>query len=338
MHRVTLKDVADQAGVHTSTASRALNPGTRSVVNQETVERVLTVAEKLGYRPHPLARGLRTNQTMTVGMIIPDVENPLFGPIIAGAEERLGVDGYSLLIVNTDPRDESSRPLMNVLVERRVDGLIVASAARNDEGISDLVEQGFPMVLVNRTSEGLPVSSIVGDDDMGIGLALEHLVSLGHSHIGHIAGPSSLSTGLGRRQAFSHWAEKLGITHAPIEEAEWFQMGPGKRAAARLLERHPMVTAVVAANDLLAVGAFSAAQDAGLQVGPGLSVTGYNDVPLMEFMQPPLTAVRVPYRRMGGVAADRLLAAIGGDSRHESIVLQPSLSVRESTAPPRTQA
>jgi LacI family transcriptional regulator len=337
MNRVTLKDVADQAGVHTSTASRALNPTTRSVVNQETVERVLDVAERLGYRPHPLARGLRTNQTMTVGMIIPDVENPLFGPIIAGVEERLGIDGYSLLIVNTDPRDESSRPLMNMLVERRVDGLVVASAARNDEGISDLVDQGFPLVLVNRTAEGLPVSSVVGDDDMGIGLAIEHLVGLGHTDIGHIAGPSSLSTGLGRRKAFTRWTKKLGIGHAPVEEAEWFQMGPGKLAAARLLQRHPALTGIVAANDLLALGAYSAAREAGYEVGPGLSITGYNDVPLMEFMQPPLTAVRVPYRQMGFEAADRLLAAMAGDDRLEAIVLEPTLSIRESSAPPRSR-
>src|SRR5690606_9361879 len=124
--RPTLKDVARRAGVHVSTASRALNPATASVVNAETLARVVAAAEALGYRPHPLARGLRTNQTMSVGMVIPDVENPLFGPIIAGVEERLGADGYSLLVANTDPRDLGSHAVVDTLVERRVDGLILA--------------------------------------------------------------------------------------------------------------------------------------------------------------------------------------------------------------------
>ncbi|MFP5331659.1 MAG: LacI family DNA-binding transcriptional regulator, partial [Acidimicrobiia bacterium] len=124
-NRVTLKDVADEAGVHTSTASRALNPETRSIVNRETVDRVLAAAKRLGYRPHPLARGLRTNQTMSVGMVIPDIENPLFGPIVAGAESVLGSRGYSLLIANSDGTDEHTWMVLQALLERRVDGMIL---------------------------------------------------------------------------------------------------------------------------------------------------------------------------------------------------------------------
>ena len=176
--RVTLKDVAEEAGVHTSTASRALNPQTRGVVNPETVERVLEVAERLGYRPHPMARGLRTNQTMTVGMVIPDVENPLFGPIIAGVEHRLGTDGYSLLIVNTDPRDEGSSAVIDTLAERRPDGMILASASRSDEHVRRLHDQGMPVVLVNSMSEDVPIPAVVGDDQAGLGLVLVHLVEI----------------------------------------------------------------------------------------------------------------------------------------------------------------
>lgn len=332
--RVTLKDVADEAGVHTSTASRALNPQTRGVVNPETVERVLEVAERLGYRPHPLARGLRTNQTMTVGMVIPDVENPLFGPIIAGVEHRLGTDGYSLLIVNTDPRDDSSLAVIDALAERRPDGMIIASASRIDDHVRRLHEQGMPVVLVNRISEDLAVPAVIGDDHTGIGLVMEHLVDLGHRRIGHVAGPQFFSTGQGRRDAFLDWAKKLGVHEAPVEEAESFRLMPGYRVSRALIEKNPDITAIVAANDLLALGAYQAVREAGYEIGSGMSITGYNDVPLMQFMHPPMTAVRVPYRQMGVEAASLLVELMADDVTDTSrcITLAPTLSVRESTA------
>jgi LacI family transcriptional regulator len=336
-NRVTLREVAHQAGVHVSTASRALNPRTRSIVNAETVERVLTVAANLDYRPNPLARGLRTNQTMSVGMVIPDIDNPLFGAIIAGVEQRLGADGYSLLIANTDPQDTESTSIIDTLVERRVDGMILATAFRDDADVRHLTDRGIPVVLVNRTAEGASVPAIVGDDQIGVGLAVRHLTDLGHRKIGHVAGPLSLSTGLGRREAFLDWTRRLGLLDPPVEEAEWFRLEPGYRAARRLLERRPDLTAVLCANDLLALGAYQAVREAGYEVGAGISVTGYNDVPLMEFMQPPMTAVRIPYRKMGMEAAEALLRLFAGD-RHDAkiiIALEPTLSVRASTAPPR---
>lgn len=127
---VTLKDVAAAAGVHVSTASRALNPETRSVVNVDTAGRVLEVAERLGYRPHPLARGLRTNRTLTIGMVVPDLMNPLFPPIYAGADAVLGDLGYSVLVSSDDDDPAKGRSVVVALMERRVDGLILANAQR----------------------------------------------------------------------------------------------------------------------------------------------------------------------------------------------------------------
>lgn len=340
-NRVTLKDVADEAGVHTSTASRALNPDTRSVVNRETVDRVLAAAKRLGYRPHPLARGLRTNQTMSVGMVIPDIENPLFGPIVAGAESVLGSRGYSLLIANSDGTDEHTWTVLQVLLERRVDGMILATASRSDDAIEALEEEGVSVVLVNRSSDGVSVPAIVGDDHAGIGLAVDHLVKLGHRRIGHVAGPGHLSTGIGRHQAFVSWMRTLGIEvdAADVEEADWYQVQPGFEATARLLERSPDLTALVAANDLIALGAYRAIRETGREVGVDVSVTGYNDIPLLDLMQPPLTSVRVPYRQMGIEAAKALLSMMtedGVEARPVSIRLTPTLRARESTGPPRT--
>jgi LacI family transcriptional regulator len=339
MERPTLKDVAHESGVHISTASRALNPRTRSVVNPETVERVTAVARALDYRPHPLGRGLRTNRTMSVGVVIPDVENPLFGPIIAGAESVLVEEGYSMLIGNADRGLDHTETVVSDMLERRVDGLILATAVRGDGSIPELVAGGLKVVLVNRTSEHDGIPAIVGDDDAGIGLIVDHLVSLGHRHIGHIAGPSTLSTGFGRRRAFVSWMHSAGLDPGRIEEASWFQSDPGFEAGLRLLRRHPEITAIVAGNDLLGLGCYLAIRQLGAEVATDVSVTGYNDMPFLDLMQPPMTAVRVPYRQMGRQAASALLSLLSEDGdAAASIRLSPTLVVRGSTAPPRSHA
>ncbi len=338
--RPTLKDVARVSGVHVSTASRALNPRTATVVNPETVEKVTAAARALGYRPHPLGRGLRTNRTMSVGVVIPDVENPLFGPIIAGAEAVLVEAGYSLLIGNADRGVDHTETVVTDMVERRVDGLILATATRGDTLISELRERGVMVVLVNRSSENEGVPSVVGDDHAGVGLAVEHLLALGHEHIGHVAGPAGLSTGLGRRRAFVSWMHAAGrpVASDLIEEANWFQVEPGHQAALRLLERRPELTAIVAGNDLLGLGCYRAIRDLGKEVAVDVSVTGYNDIPFLDLMQPPMTAVSVPYRQMGRQAAASLLSLLATDAEPvASIRLSPTLTVRASTGPPRGQ-
>lgn len=337
--RITLKDVAREAGVHVSTASRALNPLTSSVVSPDTVERVRTVARRLGYRPHPLARGLRTNQTMSVGMVIPDVENPLFGPIIAGAESVLVEEGYSVLIGNADRGAVHAESVVAEMVERHVDGLLLATATRADGVITDLVRRQLPIVLVNRRTDDETVPAIVADDRLGIGLAVEHLSSLGHRRIGHIAGPSWVSTGIDRREAFLSAMAEAGLEADldVVEEADWFQVEPGYRACLTLLRRRPQLTAIVGANDLLGLGCYRAIRSLGRDVPKDVSVTGYNDIPFLDLMQPPMTAVRVPYRELGARGASALLAILGGkDPRNGPAIvrLEPSLVVRDSTAAP----
>jgi len=334
--RITLRDVALEAGVHTSTASRALNADTRAVVNPQTVDRVLSAARRLDYSPHPLARGLRTNRTMTVGIVIPDIANPLFGPIIAGVESTLDDEGYSLLIADAGG---DACPVVETLIRRYIDGFILATATNIDETIHNISRRRIPAVLVNRYAEGSPFAAIVGDDHAGIGLVVKHLVSLGHRAIGHVAGPTNLSTGIGRYQAFLSWMQSLGleVNAEAIEEADLFQVDPGYRAARALLDRRPDLTAIVAGNDLLALGCYRAIREAGREVGSDVSVTGYNDMPLLDLMQPSLTSVRVPYRQMGAEAAKILVANLKEDDSGQaalSIRLMPTLTVRGSTQRP----
>jgi LacI family transcriptional regulator len=335
--RTTLKDVAREAGVHISTASRALNPSTASIVNPETVERVAEAARRLGYRPHPLARGLRTNRTMSVGVIIPDVENPLFGPIIAGAESVLVEEGYSVLIGNADMGPSHADSLVEDMLERHVDGLILATPGRVVSEVARRAQRDASMVLVHRSVDDDSIPAIVGDDHAGIGLAVRHLRELGHERIGHVAGPSWVSTGKDRRDAFLDWMTTVGLEADIdlVEEAEWYQVEPGTTAALALLRRHPHITAIVAANDLLGLGCYRAVRSLGKVIGVDVSITGYNDIPLLDLMQPPMTAVRVPYRQMGADAASTLLALIAGAVVSPGrVLLSPTLAIRSSTAPP----
>lgn len=339
--RVTLRDVAREAGVHVSTASRALNEETRSVVHPETTERVLQVAEQLGYTPNPLAKGLRTNRSMTVGMVISDIENPVFGPIIAGVEATMGREGYSTLIAEAVTHDYAAlTPVIDALVDRRVDGMVLAMATRTGENATRLKRLGVPVILVNRTVDDVEIASIVGDDHYGIGLAVNHLAELGHRRIGHVAGPTETSTAMGRLEGFHSHMGELGLEHEDdsVESAEWYQIDPGYKAAAVLLDRRPDLTALVAANDLIALGAYRAIRDRGLEVGRDISVTGYNDMMLLDMIDPSLTSIRVPYRDMGSEAAEALLEMMSaGDGEEPPLInrkLRPTLSARDSTQPP----
>ena len=183
MRKPTLKDVAEAAGVHSATASRALNPDTRAAVNAETARRVLKAAESLGYRANPIARSLKTARTRTVGLLIPDLTNPLFPPIVRGVDDVLSERGYTALIANTDNDPERERRLVDSLVSRQVEGLIVATARLDHPLLEQLHAEGIKIVLINRRSESLDVPSVVPDDASGVTQAVEHLVQLGpHPH------------------------------------------------------------------------------------------------------------------------------------------------------------
>ncbi|NNC39785.1 MAG: LacI family DNA-binding transcriptional regulator [Acidimicrobiia bacterium] len=332
---VRLRDVADMAGVHPSTASRALNPGSRSQVNERTVVRVLEAARALGYQPNSLARGLKTNQTFTVGMLLPDLTNPLFPPIVRGVEDALGAADYTVILGNTDNDADKEASILRAMLNRRVDGLIVASARRADANIIQLGESGTPIVLVNRSSDNPHLPSISGDDHAGIGLAVRHLALLGHTKIAHVAGPQDLSTGLARYQSFVAWMQSEGLTPDPdrIVFSEWFHEAPGAVAAAELFERGVDFTAIVAANDLLAIGCYDVLAERGIRVPQDVSVVGYNDMPFSDKLNPPLTTIHIPHYMIGVRAAELALDLIAKrDVGGQAVRLAPSLMVRNSTA------
>ena len=332
---VRLRDVADMAGVHPSTASRALNERSRSLVNEQTVVRVLEAARTLGYQPNSLARGLKTNQTFTVGMLLPDLTNPLFPPIVRGVEDTLGAGDYTVILGNTDNDADKEVAILQTMLNRRVDGLIVASARRSASHIAQLGDSGLPVVLVNRSSDDAQLPSVSGDDHAGIGLAVRHLASLGHKKIAHVGGPQDLSTGLARYQSFVAWMQSEGLDPDPrlIVFSEWFHEAPGAIAAAELFDRGVAFTAIVAANDLLAIGCYDVLAERGLRVPEDVSVIGYNDMPFSDKFDPPLTTIHIPHYMIGVRAAEVLMELMAEhDVGGQALRLTPTLVARASTA------
>ena len=339
--RITIEDVARAAGVHASTVSRALNPERQALVTGAVAARVAAAARRLGYSPDPVAAGLRTRRSSTIGVLVPDIANPLFPPILRGIEAALGEAGYTAIIANTDNDPQRASDALERLAARRADGIILATASRRDPLVERCRKLGLPVVLVNRGVDDATASAVITADEAGVALAVLHLAELGHRAIGHVAGPRRLSTGAQRRSGFVAALRAIGAGRQPppIAEARSYEIEAGRRAAAALLAANPRITAIVAANDLLALGCYDEAKRLGLACPRDISITGFNDMPFADRFDPPLTTVRIPHRAMGAEAARLLLAEIENPrSPKREIELQPELVVRGSTARPRASS
>lgn len=330
----TLEAVAEAAGVHRSTAARALNAATRHLISREVVARVQAEAQRLGYRRDVLAASLRTGRSRLVGVVLPDLANPVFAPILGGIEAALAEHGYAALLANAQGEVRHQQAIVDQLIGRRVDGLILATARRQDPVLGHCLAAGVPTVLVNRAEDSARAPSVVSDDAGGMRLAVEHLTALGHVRIGHLAGPEDLSTGIVRRQGFAMAMRQAGLDAAPVAVAAAFTREAGRAAMAELL-RATEVTAVVAANDLLALGAYQELAARGLVCPRDVSIVGHNDMPLVDMVAPPLTTVRIDHHTMGREAARLVMARIEAELEQPLVrTTTARLVVRASTAAP----
>src|SRR5271169_3012085 len=337
----TLRDVAAAARVHPATASRALNPETRILVSEETARRVTDAAAKLGYRPNPVARSLRTRRSHTVGVLIPDLNNPLFPPIVRGLEDKLAEAGYVALIGNTDADANRERTLFEQMRARHVDGFVLATATLHDQLLAEAAAAEVPLVLMNRLAQDYSFPSVSVDNEQGARMAVTHLARLGHTRIAHIAGPQEASTGMSRLRGFRDGMATHGleVDEGLITYAGRYTVEEGARCCRELLASQPAFTAVAAANDMLAIGCYAALDECSLQCPEDISVIGFNDMPFIDRLRPPLTSVRFPHYQLGTEAAQLLLERISDrDAPVKILYLAPELVVRKSVAAPAGSA
>lgn len=328
--RVTLQTVAEAAGVHRSTASRALNPLEAKRVGDRTDARVRLVAKELGYEPHPWARSLRTNRTMTIGLLIPRLTDVVLAAMFEAAEDRAREDGYQAVTVSTGDKKGVSRELIDVLLDRRVDGLILATATIHDPLADDLKAQNVPFVLMNRASADHPV--VRGDDLLGGFLATRHLIAQGHRRIGFIGGLLETSTAQLRLEGYrrAHAASQLRTDPGLVVPSS-FSVEGGVEAAAQLLTVDDPPTAIFAVNDATAIGAMATLRDLGLSVPSDVAIVGYNDTDIGAALNVPLSSIAIPLQEIGRRAVDILLDQLAGRPPH-SVVLPPRLVVRASSS------
>jgi LacI family transcriptional regulator len=284
---------------------------------------VRAAADALGYRPDLTARSLRTRRSGVVGVVVPDLTNPVLPPIVRGVEETLWGAGIACLLADTDNDLEREASVIDELRARRCEGLIVASATRDAAA-----PQGVPTVLVTRDIDGSGLPLVAADDAAGVRAAVAHLRELGHDRIAHVTGPPTLSTTARRLEAF-----RAASGDATVVHGEAFTIPAGERACGELLQSGWDGTAIVAGNDMIALGCYAALAAADLRCPADVSVTGHNDMPLVDRVQPPLTTVAIPQYEIGVAAARLLLARLAGEPHEDRVLLPTRLVVRGSTAP-----
>ena len=331
---VRLADVAREAGVGTSIVSRVLNSDPTVSIRPETRTRIEEAARTLNYRPNAFARGLKLRRTMTLGVVIPNLAYPVNAEIIRGAERRAALAGYVTLLADADEFLQSGEAYRRLLLEQRVDGLLIASASTSETLLSELAESGLPFVLANRRVPHLGPSVTV-DDATGIEIAVRHLLELGHRRIAHITGPRDADTARRRASGFrsAMRSARVGVPGRYLVEAPYEEEG-GLRAMHQLLSLPIPPTAVVVWSLAAAVGALAAAKRRDLAVPVDLSLVGFHDVPLAEYLDPPLTTVRMPLAEMAERGVEMLLQLIeGGRVRSQVVQTPPALIERASTGP-----
>ena len=330
---VTLRDVAIRADVHLSTVSRVLNPANRKMVSDDVAERVKKIAVEMGYRANPFGYGLRTNKSNAIGVVIPDLTNPVFPPIIRGMEHALRESGYTAIFADSNESVEEERNIVQQMQARQVEGLVLASAHRADKIVEEAMNQGMPVILINRTTDDKRVLSVTNDDHRGALLAVDHLIDLGHREIAHLAGPQFLSTGYNRRKGYLAALKRRNIERNKklIVTCEAFGVEDGAKGFEKLMAQKEPFSAIFAANDAVALGCYKAMKKHGLNCPDDISIIGYNDMPLIDLVQPPLSTIRIDLYEMGIRAARTLVNIIDDASEMPvPIILEPQLIVRES--------
>ena len=331
--------VAKRAGVSTATVSRVINGSSK--VREETSERVRRVIAELNYVPNTSARNLRIGRSELFGLIVSDIKNPFFPDLIDHFEELAASQGIDVIFTHTNYDSHRLATCVRRLVERNVDGIAVMTSEVDEPAIELATRRRIPVVLLNQPLLKSKYGDVSVDYSRGYREAVEHLKQLGHRAIAYLAGPSDLSSVQRRQRAFQAAARKSGIQ---IAEEHFFagnmRVESGREAMEKLLRTESRPTALVTANDVMAVGALQGAIAAGLRVPEDISIIGFDDLPIATMMHPELTTIHLSRHEIAAEAFSQLVHLLHKDGpvapRRESTI-RPRLIIRGSTAPPSSQ-
>jgi LacI family transcriptional regulator len=330
--RVTISDVAREAGVSLMTVSRVVNG--KEEISPATRQRVLDVIEQMGYRPSGIARGLATQRTGTLGLVIPDMANPFFSDVARGAEDRARAAGYNIFVCNTDESPQREIAALDSLEEKRVDGVVLCSSRLHDDGLRAALDHHPAAVLVNRRLEVYHVDAVLLADKDGAQAAIQHLLRSGHRTIGFLSGPLTSYSSQQRSRGYHTALAAAGVSLNPgwVRPCS-YEIEDGREAAKALLSDHPELTALFCYNDLVAVGALQACAELDRLVPDDLAVVGFDDIPMAALVIPPLTTCHVPRYDLGDQAMRLLLKRIDGFAETCSEVVLPLELVVRTSAP-----
>jgi DNA-binding LacI/PurR family transcriptional regulator len=333
--RITLKEIANIARVNISTVSRAINDS--PLLPKDTKEMILAIAERMNYFPNSFARGLVSQKSETLGIILPKIfflQGPFFSQVLSGIEHESVKNGYNILIASATSKNTDRMFPFNLTRARRIDGMLIINENKKIQNLSALKKEGVPFVLVNRYLDDPKAPCVAPDDVLGGRLATEHLLRLGHRRIGVITGSTRVSATQGRLEGYRHALTAAGVPFdGHLVGAGLFQQGveTGTRCAEQLLSLEGRPTAIFAFSDELAMGVMQAARNRGLRIPEDLAVVGYDNVAYSAHLNPPLTTVAQNPYSIGTTACQMLVDLLGGVKLEKVNVLVPvRLVVRDS--------
>ena len=328
----TIRDVAKLAGVAPITVSRVINDS--GYVSEKTRQCVEQAVEELGYVPNMLGHSLRFKQTMTIAVVITDITNPFWTTVTRGVEDVAQANGYSIILCNTDESEDKQKQYLQMLLRRRIDGILLVPACSEAESIRMIQQQEIPVVLMDRQVPGVDVDIVRSDSEEGAYRITEHLLSLGHQRIAMLAGPQSVSTSIDRVNGYRRAFREAGLSKS-AEQIFWgeFTQEAGYKMAQQMLTELPDVTALVAANNFIAIGAMQLLNEKKLRVPEDIALVTVDDIPPALTITPFFTVATQSALEMGKQAAQLLLDRVIGtiDTPYQEIILPVQITIRASS-------
>jgi len=330
MSHVTLKDIGKEVGVSATTVSRALN--NKSDISYEVKQKIKEVAERLGYSPNALARSLKAKKTSSIGVLIADIADSFFAPIVKGIENTAREMGYSIILCDTGEEYEQEKLALQMMLEKRVDGLLITPSQTEYGDILELKRKKIPFVLVGRHFDLVESDYVIPDEIEGAFLATDYLIKKGHKKILFINGPNYISSAKERLVGYKRALQEHAILFdkSLVKEGA-LKMEDGYRIMKEILSAGTKFTAVFAYCDFVVLGIMQALEEGKLKIPEDIAIVGYDDVAFARFLQVPLTTVHIPKYELGKEAMKLLKKKIEGEIQEpQSVILETKLVIRKS--------